>query len=195
MSRPTLNAEKRTEYGKSANRKLRSAGLVPGVFYSKAGENVSVTFKDSEFMKLYRQVKRTQLFDLVVDGENKTSLIWTVQNDPVRGKTVHVDFFGIDKDTPLTVKVPVKTKGIAPGVKLGGRIVLYRDILEVTCKPELIPAVIELDISDMNVGKTKFVADIDLGEGIKIHFDNNFALVRCIDKSKAAAEEEAEEEA
>ncbi|WP_027179130.1 50S ribosomal protein L25 [Maridesulfovibrio bastinii] len=195
MSRPTLSASKRTETGKSVNRKLRSAGMVPAVFYSKAGENIALSIKDAEFLKLYRQVRYTQLFDLNIDGETKTTLIWTIQNDPVRGKTFHVDFFGVDMDTPITVKVPVKTVGIAPGVKLGGRMELYRNVLEVTCKPELIPAIIELDISTMTLGQTKFVADVDLGEGVKVNFDNNFALVRCVDKSKAAAaEEEAEEE-
>lgn len=193
MSRPTLSVKTRTETGKSANRKLRNAGLVPGVFYSKAGENTAITVNDSEFLKLYRNVKKTQLLDLDIDGETKTSLIWTVQKDPVRGKTVHVDFFGVDLDTPITIMVPVKTHGIAPGVKLGGRMERYRDFLEVVCKPEQIPAVIDIDINSMGLGQTIFVADVDLGEGVKVNYDSNFVLVRCVDRSKIIAEEAAED--
>lgn len=194
MSRPTLDASKRTETGKSVNRKLRTAGKVPAVFYSKDGANIPVTIDDVDFLKLYRKVKFTQLFDLNIEGETKTSLIWTLQNEPVRGTTQHVDFFGVDMDKDISVMVPVRTEGIAPGVKLGGRMELYRDSLEVVCKPELIPSEIVIDISKMLLGDTVFVAEVDLGEGVKIDFDSNFALVRCVDKSKGKKDEDEEGE-
>jgi large subunit ribosomal protein L25 len=191
----TFKAEVRTETGKSANRKLRNKGMVPVVFYSQEGENLILAVNEIEFVKLYRKIGTTRLFSLEVEGKTYDTLIWKVQMDPVRPRPNHVDFLGVAADRPLKVDVPVTTEGIAPGVKLGGRMAIYREILTVACTAATIPAKIVINIDGMNVGDTVFVNDVDLGEGASVIADSNFALVRCASGRGSSAEDDEAAEA
>lgn len=190
----TFKAEVRTKTGKSANRQLRNQGMVPVVFYSQDGENMILSVNENDFVKMYRKVGTTRVFSLDVDGKTYDTLIWKVQMDPVRPRPNHVDFLGVSADRPLKIDVPVVTEGKAPGVKLGGRMAIYREKLTVACSAATIPAEIVVDISTMKVGDTVFVNEIDLGEGASVQFDNNFALVRCAAGRGSSKAEEGEEE-
>ncbi|WP_320169147.1 50S ribosomal protein L25 [Maridesulfovibrio sp.] len=190
----TIKAELRTETGKSANRKLRSKGLVPAVFYTQKGENMILTVNENEFAKMFRQTGTTRVFSLEVDGKAYDTLAWKVQKDPVRPRVNHIDFLGVTPGSAIKLDVPVVTTGRAPGVKLGGRIAVYRSKLTVACTAETLPASISVDVSSLNVGDTVFVNEIDLGEGASVVFDNNFALVRCAAGRGAAKDEEEDKE-
>lgn len=189
-----LKAEVRTETGKSANRKLRNQGMVPVVFYTQEGDNKVLAVNEIEFVKAFRSTGTTRVFSLEVEGKSYDTLVWKVQNDPVRPRVNHIDFLGVTAGKPIKVDVPVVTTGTAPGVKLGGRMAVYRSKLTVACTAETLPAVISVDISGLNVGDTVFVNEIELGEGASIVSDSNFALVRCAaGRGSSKAGEEGEE--
>ncbi|WP_419778756.1 50S ribosomal protein L25 [Maridesulfovibrio sp.] len=191
----TFKAEVRTKTGKSANRQLRNQGMVPVVFYSQEGENLILSVNENDFLKMYRKVGTTRVFSLDVDGKTYDTLIWKVQMDPVRPRPNHIDFLGISEGRPLKVDVPVVTEGTAPGVKLGGRMAIYREKLTVACTAATLPAEIVVNIDSMEVGDTVFVNEIDLGEGAAVQFDSNFALVRCAAGRGSAKGEDGEDEA
>lgn len=188
----TFKAEVRTKTGKCANRQLRNEGMVPAVFYSQTGENLILSVNEIDFIKMFRSTGTTRLFSLDVDGKTYETLVWKVQMDPVRPRPNHIDFLGVVPGKPLKIDVPVITEGDAPGVKLGGRMAIYRDTLTVACTAETIPAAIVVDASAMNVGDTVFVNEINPGEGASVMFDSNFALVRCA-AGRGSSEEEEEE--
>lgn len=189
-----LKAEVRTETGKSANRKLRNQGMVPVVFYTQEGDNKVLAVNEIEFVKAFRVIGKTRVFSLEVEGKTYDTLVWKVQNDPVRPRVNHIDFLGVTAGKPIKVDVPVVTTGTAPGVKLGGRMAIYRNKLTVACTAETLPAVISVDISGLNVGDTVFVNEIELGEGASVVSDSNFALVRCAaGRGSSKAVEEGEE--
>ncbi|CCO25402.1 50S ribosomal protein L25 [Maridesulfovibrio hydrothermalis] len=189
----TFKAEVRTKTGKCANRQLRNTGMIPAVFYSQEGENITLSVNEIDFAKMFRTTGTTRLFSLDIDGKTYDTLVWKVQMDPVRPRVNHIDFLGVAKDKPLKIEVPVTTEGLAPGVKLGGRMAIYRDKLTVACTAATIPAAIVINVSNMNVGDTVFVNEVELGEGASIIFDSNFALVRCAAGRGSSEEEEGEE--
>lgn len=189
----TFVASKREKTGKSANRQLRNTGMIPAVFYSQEGEHMILAVKEIEFTKMYRKIGTTRIFSLEVDGKTYDSLIWKAEMDPVRPRINHVDFLGISADKTLKIKVPVDMKGIAPGVKLGGVMTKYRDVLEVSCTAANLPERIVVDINGMKVNQTVFVEDIKLEGGATINFNSNFALVRCVSSKKVVDEAAAEE--
>ena len=191
----TFKAELRTKTGKSANRQLRNQGMVPVVFYSQEGENLILSVNEIEFVKMFRQVGTTRVFSLEVDGKTYDTLVWKVQMDPVRPRPNHIDFLGVSADRTIKVDVPVVTEGTAPGVKLGGRMAIYREKLTVACTAATLPAQIVVNIDSMEVGDTVFVNEIELGEGASVQYDSNFALVRCAAGRGSAKDEEAEEAA
>ncbi|TIH16485.1 50S ribosomal protein L25 [Marinifilum sp. JC120] len=191
----TFKADVRTKTGKSANRQLRNQGMVPVVFYSQDGENLILSVNEIEFVKLYRQIGTTRVFSLEVDGKTYDTLIWKIQMDPVRPRPNHIDLLGVSADRPLKIDVPVVTEGTAPGVKLGGRMAIYREKLTVACTAATIPAEIVVNIDTMNVGDTVFVNEIELDGGATVQHDSNFALVRCAAGRGSSEEEEGEDSA
>lgn len=189
--RKTLSVQKRAESGKGPNRRLRGENIVPGVFYSAAGDNIPVQADAKALGKVYSEVGRTTVFDLAVsDGGKETVypvLFWQIQRDPCKNTVTHVDFYGVDLDKPVKVTVPLVFTGVARGTKVGGTLETYREEVVLMAKPLDMPARITVDISDLDIGKTVQVADLALPEGVKASYDVNYAVVAVVSASADGA--------
>ncbi len=173
-----LSVQKRAGLGKGANRRSRQEELVPGVFYTSKGENIAVQASARALAKLFSQVGRTTVFNLEIEGEGTHPvLIWATQRDPIKSTFTHIDFYGVDLDKPVKITVPVSFTGVARGTKVGGKLEVYREQMQLVAKPLDMPAKVTIDISDMDMGKTIQVADVVLPEGVKAAYDNNYALI------------------
>ncbi len=189
----TLDVEQRTATGKGPNRRLRAQGIIPGVYYDQKGANILFQVKELPLNKLYKKVGSTQVFNLsIAGGEALPSLIWRIKHDPVRTMPQHVDFFGVDLERELKVFVPFAIVGQAKGVKLGGRLDVYRDGLEVICKPLDIPEALEIDVTEMDINDNLHIEDYQFPEGVHCEFDENFTLVSIavVDDSEEELEED-----
>lgn len=176
-----LAAQKRDTSGKGFNRRLRVDEIVPGVYYSGAGENFSVQMTEPALNKLYSEVGRTTVFNLEIDADGKKSLhpvlVWDVQRHPVKNRITHVDFYGVDLDKPVKITVPIEFTGVARGTKVGGVMETYREQVQLVAKPLDMPAKIVLDVTPLELGKTVQVADLPLPEGVQAAYDVNYAIV------------------
>jgi len=184
----------RTGTGKGVNRRLRSQGIVPGVFYTKQ-ENIPVQIGEVQLAKLYNKVGMSHVFTLKInkddgDMENPT-LIRDIHFDPVKPKILHVDFLGVDLNKEIYVEVPVRLLGEPKGAKEGGVLQLIRDTLEVYCLPMAVPDSIEIDVNDLGINDSVHIEDIKFPEGVTSYFDENYTIVTV---TAPAAEEEAVEE-
>ena len=110
MGEVSIDVVARAEVGKSANRKLRASGRVPGVVYSRNSDPVSVSLDP---VQLERKIQSSHagintLFDL--EGEDsvagRTVMVKELQRDPVRGSVLHADFHEIDMAQRLQSPVP-----------------------------------------------------------------------------------------
>lgn len=177
----TLAVEKRSGLGKGHNRRIRQEEIVPGVFYSATGENIPVQVQNRPLVKLYSEVGRTTVFNLIVEEDGKKNthpvLIWAVQRHPVKSTFTHIDFYGVDLNKPVKVTVPVEFTGTARGTKVGGKLETYRDQVQLVAKPLEMPAKVVVDITTLDVGSTIQVGDLQLPEGVKAAYDNNYAIV------------------
>ena len=187
-----LNAQKRDTSGKGFNRRLRQEGVIPGVFYTGQGGNISVQMPAAPLNKLFGEVGRTTVFNLEIAEGGKTSLhpvlIWDVQRHPVKNRITHVDFYGVDLDKPVKITVPIEFTGVARGTKVGGVLGTYREQVQLVAKPLDMPAKIVLDITSLDLGKTIQVADLELPEGVKAAYDVNYAIVSVLMPGSGAAE-------
>jgi len=194
--RTILVVKKRDGLGKGANRRLRVNNLVPGIFYTSAGENIAVEVGAAPVAKAYATNGRTTVFDLEIENDGKKSkhpvLFWQMQRHPTKSHFTHVDFYGVDLDKPVKIMVPVIYTGTASGTKLGGRVETYREKLLLMAKPLDMPSRIEYDITALDIGNTTFVADMSLPTGVKAVYDTNFAMVSVIQPGGAEAETEAD---
>ena len=172
----TLAAQKRAETGKGYNRKLRASGRVPAVLYGHGEEMRAVTLDAHELERLFSHIHiESTLIDVSVAGEGKPlkALVREVQRHPVRDVVTHVDFYIIHAGERLTVDVPVRIQGSAPGVRIGGLLQQTLDTLEVRCLPDRIPESIDIDISALEIGDSIHVRDIVVADGVEVLVDGD----------------------
>ena len=105
------------------------------------------------------------LIDLQIDGaQSKPVLIREIQRHPYRSVILHVDFFEITAGEKIRVAVPVRLEGNPIGVRNGGTLQVIRYELEVECLPRDIPSAFEADISELAIGDSLHIGEIDTGE-------------------------------
>jgi large subunit ribosomal protein L25 len=204
----SLSVQERIKKGKGGSRELRREGFVPGVYYDQQHTNIPVRVQSLPLLKLYEKVGSSRVFDLMIEAnpdaagpissEGKghvklPALIWDIQYDPVKGRPVHVDFFGVDLNKPIRVMVPVEVKGRAKGQEDGGTLVVFRESLEVHALPLAIPESIVVDVSGLAINENIHVEQVSLPEGVEFtNADEGLAVVGVV---VPAAEEEPAEEA
>lgn len=193
-----LNVQERTKLGKGPNRRLRNEGMVPGIYYDAKGANIPVKAQMVPLQKAYAALGNSTVFDLVLekDGATETmpALLWRVRNEPVMGVPEHVDFFGVDLTQELKVAVHFEVIGTAAGIKQGGVLELFRETIEVVCKPMDIPESIQLDVTELNMGENIHIEDVQFADGVTPLFDENYAVVGIAAPAGNDDDEEGEEE-
>ncbi|MDR2055881.1 MAG: 50S ribosomal protein L25/general stress protein Ctc [Desulfovibrio sp.] len=195
----TLCAQKRERSGKGPNGRLRARDLVPGVFYTAGGENISVQIPALQLGKMYAEMGYTTVFNLEIDDGGQKSvrpvLIWSVQWHPYKKAFRHIDFYGVDLDKEVKVEVPLEFVGTAHGVKLGGMLETYRETLRLASKPLDMPQKVTVDVTNMGINDTITVQDLQLPANVRAVCDRNFVVVGVLAKSKDETEGEAAEQA
>ena len=177
----TYVVQKRATTGKGAARRLRVAGNVPAIFYGAGGENILLTVNEKTFRKHYENVGKTGVFKLEIeDGGDKKEyncLVWKVVYHPYKKQITHIDFLGVDLAKDIKIRVPLVITGTSKGVKLGGRLEVYREQVTILAKPLALPSQIVIDITNLDINQGVQVADLALPEGVSAYYDTNFAIL------------------
>jgi large subunit ribosomal protein L25 len=174
MSTITLDANIRTTTGKGAARKIRSTGSVPASIYRGGNEPTLITLNPQELTLAFdRSGNPNNLVDLKVNDNNFLCLVKEVQRHPASGVIRHVDFYQVDETEELTVSVPVSIVGRSVGVSAGGTLRLIQRELDVKSKPQYIPAIIEVDVTDLGVGEFIKVDAVISPKNTAIVFDES----------------------
>jgi len=161
-----FQVETRSETGKGAARRIRATGKIPGNVYGHGAESVAVQADELQFKALISRISaENTLIDLQIDGaEPKPVLIREIQRHPYRSVILHVDFFEITAGEKIRVAVPVRLEGNPIGVRNGGTLQVIRYELEVECLPRDIPSAFEADISELAIGDSLHIGEIDTGD-------------------------------
>ncbi len=191
-----LKAEKRQSTGKGESRSLRREGKIPAVLYGPDTQPVYFSINEHEFITLLKNAQSSQQLIKIDtgDGEQQAAMIKELQTKPVTEEILHIDFYKVDMNRKIRVRVPIIVKGKSIGVELGGLLQIVRRKLEVLCLPLEIPESIEIDITDLNVGDSVHVEDISLQDDIEIQADVNFTVITVLAPKKEEVVEEEEEE-
>lgn len=193
-----IEAELREETGRSATRRLRRTGKIPGIIYGAGKPDLAITMDYNTVSKLLNEEQfHTSMLEVKVKGsrgKNKV-LLKDTQWDPVMDTATHLDFFRVAGKDTITMDVPVIAINYekAPGVVKGGQIDLIRHSLEITCRADSIPDQIEVDCADMEMGDTVHIDDIPLPEGSEVQHDVNFTVLN-LSAPKTGADEDTDED-
>jgi len=194
-----LNVMIRNESGKGKSRSLRREGKIPAVLYGPKIESQLLFLQTNDLEKILKvHSKERVVLNLIISGkeetETKYAMIKELQSNNLTGAYIHVDFYAIDLERHVTVKVPVKVSGKSKGVENGGILQIVRRNLEVKCLPTQIPKSIPLDITQLGIGQSIHVEDIALSEGLSIPHDVNYTVVAVIPPKGATTTVETEDE-
>ena len=172
MKEITVTGQKRTDLGKKASKALRKQGMVPCNIYGEQkdanGNPVAVAFASpmSELRKLV-YTPHIYVVNLVIDGESHPAILKELQFHPVTDALLHVDFYEVNDQKPLTIGIPVKLVGLAQGVRDGGRMNLSIRKINVTAPYQQIPEHLDVDVTALKIGKSIKVGELSF-EGLEI---------------------------
>ncbi len=157
-----LDAAQR-ELDKKVNRQLRENKKVPAVVYGpEVKENLHVSVDELELEKILRS-HQTKLVELEIDGTVHQTLLKRVEFDPVTDRPVHVDFYVLSDNHKLTLRIPVSITGNSRGVvENGGRLFQPMKVVRVRVLPKFIPSEFVVDVSDLKIGDSFHVGELDL---------------------------------
>src|SRR3989344_3110374 len=150
---------------------LGGRGFVPAVFYGRKEKSTSVAVSRKDFIKIWKQAGESSIITLKGAGsDEKQVLIQDVSRDPVTGAPIHVDFYAIEKDKKLRVKIPIEFTGVSVAVKdLGGILIKVLHELEVESLPKDLPRGVTIDISSLVALDSRILAkDISLPKEVTV---------------------------
>ncbi len=197
MERVKIKADIRDKTGKGACKEFRSKGLIPAVVYGE-GANMVINIAPASF-KMLKSVNFSEntIIDMEINGDNGSSaipiLIKEVQYHALTDVVIHIDFLKVSLKEKIKVHIPIVLQGEAKGTKEGGELEQILRELEVEGLPLSIPRKIEVDITELAIGHSLHVSDLNVPEGLKVISFPETAVATVI-MHKEEKDEEAEEE-
>ena len=193
----TISARTREGTGKGAARTSRREGRIPGILYGHGEESVSLSVDANELQKLVHSISiENTIVDLDIGkGEPYKVLIREVQRHPFRDEFIHIDFFHVAMDEKIQVEIPIVLIGTPTGVKNKGGVMDHQlRELEVFCLPGNIPEKVEIDVTNLDIGDSIHVSDIQLPD-VEVLTDLDRSVVAVLAPTVIEVEEAAAEEA
>ena len=189
MKSITINGSQRESVGKVATKALRNAGKVPCVLYG-GDKPVHFSAEEKAFKNLvYTPNVYTAKIEL--DGQTYAAILQDIQFHPVSDKILHVDFYQLFEDKEITMNIPVRLKGSAKGVMVGGALRQNLRKLRVKALPSKLPDFIEAEITELGIGNKLYVTELQNDDYTFLHPDNTVvAQVRMSRNAMASASEE-----
>jgi len=191
MKAISLSGSVRENVGKKDAKAIRNAGRVPCVLY---GNGVQTHFS-VESLAIGKVVYSPDVYqvELDIDGTKTRAVIQELQQNPVTDRITHVDFLELSDDKAIKVALPVRTKGVSPGVIRGGKIQQVYRRLQMVGLPKDLPTDITLDISPLEIGDAIRVKHVEI-PNVKL-LDPANSVVVSVKMARGAKKKEAEEAA
>jgi large subunit ribosomal protein L25 len=158
METVVINGTPRTELGKKATRALRRAGNVPCNLYG-GKETLNFYAPVASFRKLI-YTPDFRLAEISLDGKTYRAIVKDLQFESVKDELLHIDFQELVEGVKVKVSVQLKLNGTPKGIISGGKLEQAFRRLTVLALPKDLPSVIEVDVTDMDLGSIKRIKDI-----------------------------------
>jgi large subunit ribosomal protein L25 len=169
----TVTATTRSATGKGPARRVRNEGKLPAVAYGpgEEGHSIAIYAKDVKAI-LNAPLGRNTVVTLSVDGVTSLALLKSYEYHPVTRALEHADFYKVTLDRKIVVRVPFILTGKSKGVATQGGLLrqIYRELPVVTT-PDKIPAKIEADVTNLELGQSLHVRELGLPDGVTVKLD------------------------
>ena len=203
MAQHTLTARMREQKGKEAAKKLRRNNQIPAIFYGPGLDPMMLTIEDSDLRRLIKKSGGENIIlGLQIESDKGSSskmvILKELQTDSVKDTYLHADFYEISMDKELTIDVPIRLINTPVGVKNGGVLQHVRREISISCLPDKVMESIEVDVSELDIGESVHIEDIELPEGVRSDQEGRLTVATVvaptvsIEKEEEEVEEEAE---
>jgi large subunit ribosomal protein L25 len=183
-----LKSTFRGDTGTSRSKKIRQEGSIPAVLYGKDIDVKTITVDTKDFKEILKSEGRNAIVDIELDGESYFAMLKDVQTHPITNDILHLEFYNIDRSQKVEVTIPIRLVGKEIS-KIEGAVVHQLDEVEIRCPSTKIPRQIELDITELTLGHSLHVSDLEKIEDIEILNDPEEMIV-----SVTTIDEEPEDE-
>ncbi|MGH9306508.1 MAG: 50S ribosomal protein L25 [Acidimicrobiales bacterium] len=179
MPEISLVAETGRTVGSAPARRLRAGARIPAVVYGHGQDPIAVDV-DARALRsaLTTEAGLNALLNIQVGSDSHLALAREIQRHPVKGTVMHVDFLIVRRDEVISAEVSLNVVGEALQVHRSNGVVdqqLFN--LTIRAVPSAIPASIEVDITDLEVGAAIRVSDIVLPPGVETEVDPASVIV------------------
>ena len=196
MKEIEVTGKKRSTIGKKSSKNLRKEGFIPCNLYGEAKDEngapkaLAFTCPMNELRKIVYPPP-IYVINLIIDGESHTAILKELQFHPVTDALLHVNFYEVNDQKPITIGIPVKLTGLAQGIRDGGRMNLSIRKINVTAKYQDIPEHLDIDVTDLKIGKSIKVGDLHF-EGLEMATSKEVVVcsIKATRKSNAASKAE-----
>ena len=191
-----LEAKPRATAGKQASKQLRTVSSVPAVVYGSEIDSVKCSVDQKAFKALINDFGRNAIVLLkVAGGQDYETIVKDIQHHPVSWDVLHIDFHRISMTQRLVVDVLIHPEGIPLGVRNDdGILEQMLHSVEVECLPTNIPETMVFDVTELEIGDTVHVSDLETPEDATIVTEIDRSVFALIPPSVRKEDEEEEEE-
>lgn len=172
MELQTLQVTAREESGKGISRRTRREGRVPVILYGGEGGNVRLSADRRTLTQvLHGKQGEHAIVQLEVEGNpglNSPAMVKEVQHHPVRGDVLHADFMRISLEKRIKTMIAIRVEGRAIGVIEGGLMDFQSREIEIECLALDVPEYLTVDVSEMKIGDSVHVSDLEAPESVEI---------------------------
>ncbi|NJL81170.1 MAG: 50S ribosomal protein L25/general stress protein Ctc [Richelia sp. SM2_1_7] len=193
-----VECQKRPEGSKT--KALRRSGEIPANLYGHKGtESISLVIDAKTVERLLKKASvNNTLIDLKINDipwQGQT-LLREVQAHPATGQPFHLSFFAVAGHGKMTVEVPLNFIGNAIGVKEeGGMLDTVITEMQLNCLPENIPDAIDIDVTNLKVGDSLHVNQIQLPQGVTLVAESSELVVSVLPPQGSGTTDDGEEPA
>lgn len=183
MKKIELVAEVRSALGKKSSLSSRDQSAVPAVVYGGKEENLHITVVENDFSKVIN-TPDVFLVELNIAGKIQQAIVKDVQFHPVTDKVLHIDFLRVFDGQEVVVELPLRTEGLAEGVKVGGALSILKRKVKVIGSPDKLPEFLLVNVTNLKLGETFKIGDFDYPE-LKFK-DNDRVLVLSVAETRTS---------
>jgi len=179
--RVKLVVQERTVLGSPESRRLRKQGLIPGVLYGQETP-VAIAIPERSLRAALTGVGGTNaVLDVVVgEGNAHASVLKEYQQDRIRGTITHVDLQEVRLDRPIHATVAVHLVGEPAGAKEGGVLTQVTNEVNVEALPMEVPESLEYDVSELHIGESARLSDLQVPEGVTLLDDPEETVIAAV---------------
>lgn len=193
MEIPSIEAQSR-ETGKKAARKIRREGNVPCILYSRNTDPVPFQMPALAVKRL-AYAREAGTVEVEVNGESWNCILKDLDLDPITDEPIHADFQVLESGERIRLTVPIHFEGIPVGQSEGGDTQYILNQVQISCLPQDIPSHIEVDVSDLQIGESLHIYDLEV-EGVEFEMSPEQTVVTVVAPYvEPTVTEEVEEEA